>query len=295
MIMLQKGSVTVGGVNLENHLILAAGVLGTTGASLARMLRLGAGGVVTKSIGPQPKSGHAGPCLIPLEGGLLNAMGLPNPSRDFVNELTPLKDRPVIVSIFGGMPEEFREVASWFEGIAAGYELNLSCPHAEGYGASIGSDPGVVRACTEEVAAFGLPTWVKLTPNVTDIGVIGRAAEEGGATAIVAVNTVRAMRISINLRRPVLGNRFGGLSGKMIFPIALRCVYDLYDACSIPIIGCGGISSAEDVIEMMMAGASAVQIGSAVCDDIGIFERIGEALYADDGSPAGEIVGCAHA
>lgn len=294
MITLQKELVHVGGVTLDNHLILAAGVLGTTGASLFRMLRQGAGGVVTKSIGPNPKEGHAGPCLVPLERGLLNAMGLPNPSKNFLQELEPLAGKPVVVSIFGGKPDEFRTVASWFEGVAAGYELNLSCPHAEGYGAAIGSDPAMVRACTEEVAAFGMPTWVKLTPNVTDIGTIGRAAEEGGATALVAINTVRAMRIAIDLRRPVLGNRFGGLSGAMIFPIALRCVYDLYEACSIPIIGCGGVSSAADVIEMMMAGASAVQIGSAVYDDSLVFRTIADALYSPDGVSASGIVGCAH-
>ncbi|MCQ1537916.1 dihydroorotate dehydrogenase [Methanocalculus taiwanensis] len=294
MITLQKELVHVGGVTLDNHLILAAGVLGTTGASLFRMLRQGAGGVVTKSIGPNPKEGHAGPCLVPLERGLLNAMGLPNPSKNFLQELEPLAGKPVVVSIFGGKPDEFRTVASWFEGVAAGYELNLSCPHAEGYGAAIGSDPAMVRACTEEVAAFGMPTWVKLTPNVTDIGTIGRAAEEGGATALVAINTVRAMRIAIDLRRPVLGNRFGGLSGAMIFPIALRCVYDLYEACSIPIIGCGGVSSAADVIEMMMAGASAVQIGSAVYDDSSVFGSIADVLYSTDGVSASGIVGCAH-
>jgi len=295
MITLQKDQVSVGGVDLDNHLILAAGVLGTTGASLSRMRRLGAGGVVTKSIGPIPKEGHAGPCLVPLAGGLINAMGLPNPSKNFVPELETLSGEPVIVSIFGGTPAEFGEVASWFEGIAAGFELNLSCPHAEGYGAAIGSDPAMVRACTEEVAAFGRPTWVKLTPNVTDIGAIGRAAEEGGATALVAINTVRAMRIAIDLRRPVLGNRFGGISGPMIFPIALRCVYDLYEACSIPIIGCGGVSSAADTIEMMMAGASAVQIGSAVYDDVSVFKTIADELYSPDGVPASGIVGCAHA
>ncbi|MCP1661917.1 MAG: dihydroorotate dehydrogenase [Methanocalculus sp. MSAO_Arc1] len=294
MITLQNDPVNVGGITLNNHLILAAGVLGTTGASIRRMLRGGAGGAVTKSIGPVPAAGHPGPCLIPLDGGLLNAMGLPNPSQEFASELAHLAEEPVIVSIFGGTPDEFQTVASWFADIAAGYELNLSCPHAEGYGAAIGSDPRMVRACTEEVAAFGLPTWVKLTPNVTDIAVIGEAAEAGGATALVAINTVRAMRISTKLRRPVLGNRFGGLSGPMIFPIALRCVYDLYEACSVPIIGCGGISSAADVIEMMMAGASAVQIGSAVYDDIGVFDQIASKLYSDHGCSAAEIVGCAH-
>ena len=225
MVSIRPGPVTVGGVALNNHLLLAAGVLGTTGSSLSRMLLSGAGGVVTKSIGPRPKEGHAGPCLVVLDGGVLNAMGLPNPSKEFVDEIAPLAKKPVIASIFGGGPEEFAEVAGWFSGKVAGFELNLSCPHAEGYGAAVGSDPGLVKACTRAVSRTGVPTWVKLTPNVTDITAIGKAAEAGGASAIVAINTVKAMRISTGMRRPVLGNRFGGLSGRAIFPIAVRCVY----------------------------------------------------------------------
>ena len=295
MVSIRPGRVTVGGVTIENHLLLAAGVLGTTGASLVRMLTLGAGGVVTKSIGPVPKDGHAGPCLVLLEDGILNAMGLPNPSKDFVDELAPLANKPVIASIFGGTPEEFAMVAGWFSGKVAGFELNLSCPHAEGYGAAIGTDPVLVEACTRAVSRSGVPTWVKLTPNVTDITAIGRAAERGGASAIVAINTVKAMRISTGLRRPVLGNRFGGLSGSAIFPVAVRCIYELYDSVKIPIIGCGGIASADNVVEMMMAGARAVEIGSAVQADATIFEKINKDLYAKDGLDVDEIVGCAHA
>ncbi|MDD1668812.1 MAG: dihydroorotate dehydrogenase [Methanomicrobiales archaeon] len=294
MIRSPAGLVRVGGIELRNHLILAAGILGTTGASLARILREGAGGVVTKSIGPVPLDGHPGPCLVVQEGGLLNAMGLPNPSKDFLGELEPLSGEPVVVSIFGGDPEEFALVASWFAGSAAGFELNLSCPHAEGFGSALGTDPELVEECTRAVKALGRPTWVKVTPNVTDIAGIGRAAERGGADAIVAINTVKAMRISVPFGRPILGNRFGGLSGKAIFPIAVRCVYELYEACRVPIIGCGGISTAEDVVEMMMAGASAVEIGSAVMEDTGIFARIAGELYTPDGKKAEEIVGCAH-
>lgn len=191
MVILRTGPVFVGGVSLENHLVLAAGLLGTTGASLTRMLTRGAGGVVTKSIGPQPKNGHAGPCVAVLNDGILNAMGLPNPSKEFADELKSLRNKPVIVSIFGGNPQEFAEVAGWFKGKAAGFELNLSCPHAEGYGAAIGVNPDLVEACTRSVSVLGMPTWVKLTPNVTDITEIGKAAERGGATAIVAINTVK--------------------------------------------------------------------------------------------------------
>ena len=294
MVSIRPGPVTVGGVALKNHLLLAAGILGTTGASLGRMLSLGAGGVVTKSIGPAPQDGHPGPCLAVLDDGLLNAMGLPNPSKEFIDELAPLAKKPVIASIFGGTPDEFATVAGWFRSSVAGFELNLSCPHAEGYGAAIGIDPALVEACTRAVSSTGVPTWVKLTPNVTDITTIGRAAERGGASAIVAINTVRAMRISTGLRRPVLGNRYGGLSGGAIFPVAVRCVYELYEACKIPIIGCGGITSADNVVEMMMAGARAVEIGSAVAKNIRMFETIGEQLYTKDGIAAEEIVGCAH-
>ena len=284
----------MGGLELGNHLLLAAGIVGTTGASLARILDSGAGGVVTKSIGPEPLGGHPGPCLVVLDGGVLNAMGLPNPSREFVRELAPLAGRPVVVSVFGGTPEEFATVASWFADTAAGFELNLSCPHAEGFGSAIGTDPEIVEECTRAVKALGKPTWVKLTPNVADIAGIGRAAERGGADAIVAINTVKAMRISVPLGRPVLGNRFGGLSGKAIFPVAVRCVYELYEACRVPIVGCGGISTAENVVEMMMAGASAVEIGSAVLDDPDLFGKIARDLYTPDGKDPSEIVGCAH-
>lgn len=294
MVTLFPGSTEIGGVQLRNHLLLAAGILGTTGASLARILRNGAGGVVTKSIGPDPKTGHPGPCLVAVDGGVINAMGLPNPSAAFVDELVGLQAEPVIVSIFGGTPEEFRTVAGWFAGVASGLELNLSCPHAEGYGASIGSDPALVEECTRAVSSLGVPTWAKLTPNIADIAEIGAAAERGGADAVVAINTVKAMRISTDLRRPVLGNRFGGLSGKAIFPIAVRCVYELYEACSIPIIGCGGVYTADNVIEMMMAGADAVEIGSAVIGDIGVFATIAQDLYSPDGIDARDIVGCAH-
>ena len=294
MVSIRPGKVKVGGVELDNHLLLAAGILGTTGASLSRMLTLGAGGVVSKSIGPVPKEGHAGPCLVVLEDGLLNAMGLPNPSKEFVDELTLLAKKPVIVSIFGGTPEEFGMVAGWFGGKVAGFELNLSCPHAEGYGAAIGTDPDLVEACTRIVSRTGIPTWVKLTPNVTDITAIGKAAERGGAGAIVAINTVKAMRISTGLKRPVLGNRFGGLSGPAMFPVAIRCVYELYESCSIPIIGCGGIATADNVVEMIMAGASAVEIGSAIYNDVNIFETIKKELYRKDGPDAKDLVGCAH-
>ncbi len=294
MVTIRAGPVRVGGVTLRNHLILAAGVLGTTGSSLARVISSGAGGVVTKSIGPRESEGHKGPCVTPLPCGLLNAMGLPNPSRSFTAELERLQGEPVIVSIFGGSPEEFAEVASWFRGLAVGLELNLSCPHAEGFGAAIGSRPEMVEECTRAASRAGMPVWVKLTPNVTDIAALGRAAERGGADAVVAINTVKAMRISTDLRLPVLGNRFGGLSGPAVFPVAIRCIYELYEACRIPVIGCGGVSSAGDVVEMMMAGASAVEIGTAVMHNQCLFQSIADELYTETGEDPATLIGCVH-
>ncbi|MDD3407556.1 MAG: dihydroorotate dehydrogenase [Methanomicrobium sp.] len=292
--LLREDNITAGGIGINNHLILAAGILGTTGASLNRMLSMGAGAVVTKSIGPAPKDGHKGPCVYVMDGAVMNAMGLPNPSHNFIEELEILKGKPVIASIFGGNPEEFSEVASWFKDKVSGLELNVSCPHAQGYGAQIGCNPDLVYECTHAAAKTGLPVWVKLTPNVTDITESGISAQEGGASAVVAVNTLKAMRISTGLKRPVLGNKTGGLSGPAIFPVAVRCVWELYEALSIPVIGCGGVSSADNVIEMMMAGACAVEIGSAVLDGSDIFSKIAGDLYSEDGEKPSDIIGCAH-
>ena len=293
------------GLKLKNPTILAAGVLGTTGASLCRVAREGrAGAVVTKSIGPTPKAGHSNPSMVKLDCGFLNALGLPNPSYPgFLQELeTAKKDSgvPVIASIFGGTPAEFKEVA---EGLLPGkpdaFELNVSCPHAERYGAAIGSNPCLVEAVTAAVKdVVNVPVWVKLTPNVSDITCIGNAAESGGADAVVAINTLKGMAIDIESGYPILGNRSGGLSGKAVKPVAVKCVYDLYSALEIPVIGVGGISSWQDAVEMMMAGASAVQIGSAVYDRLDIFSEIStsiEAFLQRKGySDVKKLIGLAH-
>lgn len=278
---------TLTGLELKNPVILAAGILGTTGASLCRVAREGgAGAVVTKSIGPVPKTGHPNPSMVRLECGFLNAMGLPNPSYPgFLQELEIAKKDsgvPVIASIFGGTAAEFTEVA---EGLLPGnpdaFELNVSCPHAEGYGAAVGSSPCLVESITTAVKdVSNVPVWVKLTPNVSDITCIGSAAESGGADAVVAINTLKGMAIDIESGYPVLGNRSGGLSGKAVKPVAVKCVYDLYSALEIPVIGVGGISSWQDALEMMMAGASAVQVGSAVYDRLDIFSEIGTGIEA---------------
>jgi dihydroorotate dehydrogenase (NAD+) catalytic subunit len=296
---------TLTGLKLKNPTILAAGVLGTTGASLCRIAREGgAGAVVTKSIGPTPKTGHSNPSMVKLDCGFLNAMGLPNPSYPgFLQELEIAKKEsgvPVIASIFGGTAAEFTEVA---EGLLPAkpdaFELNVSCPHAEGYGAAVGSNPCLVEAITAAVKDVSdVPVWVKLTPNVSDITCIGTAAESGGADAVVAINTVKGMAIDIESGYPVLGNRSGGLSGKAVKPVAVKCVYDLYTALEIPIIGVGGVSSWQDAVEMMMAGASAVQVGSAVYDRVDIFSEISTGietfLQRKGYSDVNKLIGLSH-
>jgi dihydroorotate dehydrogenase (NAD+) catalytic subunit len=266
---------------------------------MKRIAESGAGAVVTKSIGIEPKSGHNNPTMVEVDCGYLNAMGLPNPSfKNFQDEIDVAKKGavPVIASIFGATADEFLKIAGNL--CADAFELNLSCPHACGYGSQVGSDPALVEEITEAVKnATRVPVWVKLTPNVTDITAIGLAAQKGGADAVVAINTVRAMAIDIESGYPILGNRFGGLSGQAIKPVAIKCVYDLYEALDIPVIGVGGISSMEDAAEFIMAGALAVEIGSAVGENINIFKEISpcmETFLADKEWTLNDIYGMAH-
>ncbi len=273
-------SLTLTGLKLKNPLMLAAGIMGTTGGSLKRIAENGAGAVVTKSIGLEPKGGHSNPSMVEVDCGYLNAMGLPNPSyKNFQGEIDLAKEAgiPVIASIFGGCSLDFSEIAGALR--ADAFELNVSCPHAHGFGAEIGTDPELVEDITRSVKkATQVPVWVKLTPNVTNIKDIGLAAQRGGADAVVAINTVRGMAIDVESGYPILGNKFGGLSGRAIKPVAIKCVYDLYEALDIPVIGVGGISDYRDVIEFMMAGAQAVEIGSAVGNNINIFNDISSCM-----------------
>jgi len=262
----------------------------------------GAGAVVTKSVGLLPREGHPGPVLVEVPAGYLNALGLPNMGLAFLDELETLSSeserKPIIVSIFGDCADDFVELAEKFCRVADAIELNLSCPHAQGYGIEVGSEPAKVEAITHSVRKHvDLPIWVKLTPNVTDITALGRAAEKGGADAVVAINTVKGMAIDVASARPVLGNVFGGLSGSAIKPIAVKCVYDLYNALDIPIIGVGGISNYEDALEFIMAGAKAVQIGSAVAKDLLIFKQIAAGIdryLAAKDLKLEDVVGSAH-
>jgi dihydroorotate dehydrogenase (NAD+) catalytic subunit len=237
--------------------------------SMSRIFKSGAGAIVTKSIGLEPREGYPNPTVLELEHGVLNAIGLANPGiKDFKDEIRKLKTAriPIIASIYGSKSDEFFKLAKKMQEYGAdALELNMSCPHAKGYGLEIGSDPELVKNITSNVKKnTNLPVFVKLSPNLTDITKIAKAAEKAKADAIVAINTVKAMKIDIELKTPVLSNKIGGYSGKAIKPIGIRCVYEIYKNINIPIIGVGGITTGEDAIEYIMAGATALQIGSAV-------------------------------
>ncbi len=279
---------------------LASGILGVTGSVMQRVRDAGADAIVTKSIGPVPRKGHSGPVLTTSHGGLLNAVGLTNPGIDlFESEITTLKEAgvPIVLSIFGSSIEEVTKVAE--KGNSYGpdaIELNLSCPHAEI--AQIAHNPNLTFDYVSAVKdVVNCKVFAKLTPNASDFVTVGKSAEKAGADAIVAINTVRAIKIDIHQKRPVLGNKLGGLSGPPIFPIAVRCVFDLHKALDVPIIGVGGVTTWEDAVEMHLAGASAIQIGTALLDGMDVFERVKEGVqkYLDEKgySKASDIVGLA--
>jgi dihydroorotate dehydrogenase (NAD+) catalytic subunit len=269
--------VSIGRIRLKNPTLLASGILGSTGASLARAAEWGAGGVVTKSLGVEPRTGYKGPTVVRLETGAINAVGLSNPGwRGFLPELADARRGgvPVIASLFGSTPAEFRTMAHGLDGHADGFELNLSCPHVKNVGSEVGADPALVRAIVRATKrGTRKPVWAKLTPHA-EVVEVGRAAERAGADALVAVNTLRAAAFDIDTGRPLLGNRVGGLSGPPLKPVALRCVYELYEAVSIPVIGSGGVSNWRDAVEFLSAGARAVEIGTALLDGTGVFRDV---------------------
>jgi len=297
-------SVVLCGMRLGNPTMLAAGVLDETGRTMAEVARAGAGAVVTKSVGKEARQGHTNPCIVELDTGLLNAMGLPNPGIEaYRAEISEARKGgvPVIGSVFGGTEEEIAEIAILMQAAGAdAIELNLSCPHAKGYGAEVGSTPEMVESvCLAAKAGLKVPMLAKLTPNTSSISKLAAAAERGGADAIVAINTVKAMTISPEARLPILANRFGGLSGPAIRPIGVRCVYEVYDAVDIPVIGVGGIATSRDALEYIMAGASAVQIGTAVWTrGTKVFKEVADGIaefMSENGHKSiGDMVGVAH-
>jgi dihydroorotate dehydrogenase (NAD+) catalytic subunit len=299
------------GVDLPNPLILASGILGTEAELMARVARNGAGAVTAKSCSLESRTGHPNPTVLAWEHGLINAVGLANPGVEAeIVELarTRVLLKPLgaalIASIFADTVENYARVARRVVKASPDLlEINISCPNVhDEFGTPFAADAIAAAEATEavkEAVSGRLPVLVKLSPNVDDIAGIARAVEAAGADGITAINTLPGMIIDVHARRPVLANRTGGLSGPAIRPLAVRCVYEIYRAVNLPIIGTGGVSSGRDAVEMIMAGATAVGVGSAVHDEgPGAFRRIGremEGLLADLGCESVEgMRGAAH-
>ncbi len=298
----------ISGLRMKNPLILASGILDEVGSTMSEIGKQ-AGALVTKSIGMEPREGYGNPAVIPMEHGILNAVGLANPGIDeFGEEIAEAKKggAPVIGSVFSDDYEGFGYLAGRMEDYGAdAVELNLSCPHAKGYGLEVGSSPeGVKKAVESALSSVKIPIFAKLTPNTHDISALALAAHEAGASGVVAINTVKGMAINIDAGMPVLANKVGGYSGPAIKPIGLRLVYEIYPAferegARIPIIGVGGITTGTDAIEYMMAGASALQVGSAFHyrgkDTMKLIAEEMEAFLKEKGyGSIKEVVGLAH-
>lgn len=283
--------------NLRMHtpLIAVSGIFGVEYNKLSPRLS-GVGAVVTKSVTLQPRPGNPEPRIIETPAGMLNSIGLQNPGiKRFLSEQIPMLrglEVPIIASVAGSNIEEYVECSSLLalQDEIDAIELNVSCPNVEKGGIEFGCDPVALGRLVAEVKqAVGSKTLVvKLTPNVTDIALPAQAAIDGGANAISLINTLRGMTIDLNTQKPKLGNRVGGLSGRAIHPVAVYMVYRCYTSCcqrnSVPIIGIGGVSSGEDALELILAGASCVGIGTAMFRDESIFEKAGDYLseYIDE-------------
>ncbi len=265
-------STSLAGVELRNPTVLASGILGTTGSSLIKVAKEGAGAVTTKSISLKERKGHPTPVITTYENGIINAVGLSNPGVDeFLPELKKAVEGagvPVIASIFASTLTEFGEITEIISKAKPSIiEVNISCPNVQDeFGRPFACDPGISSVLIKKVKKkTSIPVFVKLSPNVQNISEVALAVKKEGADGITAINTLGpGMQINIEAAKPVLSNRVGGVSGPAIKPIAVRCVYDIYKATKLPIIGMGGVTNARDAIEMIMAGATAVGIGSGI-------------------------------
>lgn len=280
-------SINIAGLKLRSPTALASGILGYSADSLQAVAESGAGAVVTKSVGVTPQMGYANPTVVQAKSGLINAIGLPNPGiNKYVKEITYMKSIlqvPLIVSVYGYSTDEYALAAKKaVEAGADAVELNVSCPHVKYTGSEIGQNPQLLKDVICKVKAeVHKPVIVKLSPNVTDIVEIADVAAKAGADALTVINTVRAMAINVETTLPMLSNIRGGLSGPAIKPIALRCVYDIYESVKTPIMGCGGITDWRDAVEFLLAGAVAVQVGTAIAmEDRGVFQTINKGIEA---------------
>lgn len=298
-------SVKIGNLNLRNPVMTASGTFGY-GEEYAEFIDLGRlGAIVVKGLSLLPKEGNPPPRIVETASGMLNAIGLQNIGVErFIAEKLPFLRTfavPVIVNFFGDSLEEYAAAAarlSEVEDIHA-LEMNISCPNKQAGWAVFGTDPSVTASVVRAArAATHLPLIVKLSPNVTDIALMARVAEEAGADAISLINTLTGMAINIRSRRPKLANVRGGLSGPAIRPVAVRMVYDVYKAVKLPIIGMGGIMTGEDAIEFILAGASAVAVGTAnfvnPCASVRVLEGIEDYMRSEGTQDISELVGAAH-
>lgn len=299
-------SVSLAGVELKNPIIPASGTFGY-GREYADLYDLNIlGSFSWKGTTKEARLGNPQPRIAEMTGGMLNAVGLQNPGMDAVLEkevpnIARIFQGPVIANIGGFSIDEYVENCRKLESVEQVkiLEVNISCPNVHAGGKNFGCDPKAAAEVTKAVkAATSKPVFMKLTPNVTDIAEIAKACEDAGADGVCLINTLLGMRIDLKTKRPVIANRTGGVSGPAVFPVALRMVWDVYEAVRIPIIGCGGVSSAEDAAEMMLAGAAAVEVGAANLKDPfacktmveqlpGVCEKLGVERIAD-------LTGAAH-
>ena len=276
------------GIRLDSPLIPASGTFGY-GYEFAELYDINILGTFSfKGTTRDPRFGNATPRIAETPSGMLNAVGLQNPGTDAViaeelPKLAKVFHKPVMANVSGFSVDDYVESCAKLDGQpqVGWLEVNISCPNVHGGGMSFGTDPESAAEVTREVKKVTTkPVIMKLSPNVTDIAAIARACEAAGADGLSLINTLMGMRIDISRRRPLLANRTGGLSGPAVFPVALRMVWDVYEAVNIPVVGMGGVSCAEDVIEMMLAGACAVEIGSANLRDPFACKKITEELPA---------------
>ena len=277
------------GIELDNPIIPASGTFGF-GYEFAELYDINIlGSLSFKGTTLEPRFGNPCPRIAECDSGMLNAVGLQNPGVDKVIEVELPKlrrvfNKPSMANVSGFSLEEYVETVRKLDTVEdiGWFEVNISCPNVHGGGMSFGTSPEsvaeVVRAVKRVVTK---PLYVKLTPNVTDIVAIAKAAEEAGADGICLINTMLGMRIDTRTRKPIIANKMGGFSGAAVFPVAVRMVYQVSKACNIPVIGCGGVESASDVIEMMMAGATAVEVGAANLRNPYACKEIIEALPAE--------------
>ena len=299
-------AVNLAGVELKNPIIPASGTFGY-GREYAELYDLNIlGSFSWKGTTGEARLGNPQPRIAEMTGGMLNAVGLQNPGMDAVLEkevpnIARIFQGPVIANIGGFSIDEYVENCRKLENVEQVkiLEVNISCPNVHAGGKNFGCDPKAAAEVTKAVkAATSKPVFMKLTPNVTDIAEIAKACEDAGADGVCLINTLLGMRIDLKSRKPIIANRTGGVSGPAVFPVALRMVWDVYEAVNIPIIGCGGVSSAEDAVEMMLTGATAVEVGAAnlkdpyACKTIvenlpGVCEKLGVSSIA-------ELTGAAH-